>query len=63
MKIAISIPDPLFEAAEKFAKHKGLSQDSVVNVSQIITVDKSFVIEQVRQIEDRIILHVDESLR
>ncbi|MBD2626013.1 ChpI protein [Trichormus variabilis] len=29
MKTAISIPDPLFEAAEKFAKHQGLSRSQL----------------------------------
>lgn len=41
----------------------GLPQDSVVNVSQVITVDKSFLVEQVGQVEDRIMLLVDEGLR
>ncbi|MEY2911832.1 MAG: hypothetical protein RLZZ184_1141 [Cyanobacteriota bacterium] len=29
MKTAIFIPDPLFEAAEQFAKHKGLSRSQL----------------------------------
>ena len=41
----------------------GLSQDSVVNVSQVITVDKSFLIEQVGQVRDRTMLLVDQGLR
>jgi mRNA interferase MazF len=41
----------------------GLLQDSVVNVSQIITVDKSFLTEQVSQISDRVMLLVEEGLR
>lgn len=41
----------------------GLLQDSVVNVSQVITVDKSFLMERVSQVSDRIMLLVDEGLR
>ncbi len=41
----------------------GLPQDSVVNVSQVITVDKSFLMEQVSQVSDRVMLLVDEGLR
>ncbi|MBD1214114.1 MAG: ChpI protein [Dolichospermum sp.] len=33
MKTAISIPDPLFEAAEQFAKHKGLSRSQLYAVA------------------------------
>ncbi|MEH1948283.1 MAG: type II toxin-antitoxin system PemK/MazF family toxin [Nostoc sp.] len=41
----------------------GLPQDSVVNISQVITVDKSFLIEWVGQVSDRVIVLVDEGLR
>lgn len=41
----------------------GLPQDSVVNVSQVITVDKSFLIEQVGQVDVGVMLLVDEGLR
>lgn len=41
----------------------GLSQDSVVNVSQLITVDKSFLTEQVSQISSRAMLLVEDGLR
>jgi len=41
----------------------GLSQDSVVNVSQVITVDKSFLIEQIGQIDNSVMLLIDEGLR
>ncbi len=41
----------------------GLPQDSVVNISQVITVDKSFLMEQVSQVSDRVMLLVDEGLR
>lgn len=33
MKTAISIPDPLFEAAEKFARHKGLSRSQLYAIA------------------------------
>lgn len=41
----------------------GLLPDSVVNVSQIITVDKSFLTEQVSQVNDRVMLLVEDGLR
>ncbi|MFM6078226.1 MAG: type II toxin-antitoxin system PemK/MazF family toxin [Dolichospermum sp.] len=41
----------------------GLSQDSVVNVSQVITVDKSFLIEQVGQVDNSAMLLINEGLR
>lgn len=41
----------------------GLLQDSVVNISQVITVDKSFLTERVSQVSDRVMLLVDEGLR
>jgi len=40
-----------------------LPQDSVVNVSQVITVDKSFLTEQVSQVSDGVMLLVNEGLR
>ncbi len=40
-----------------------LPKDSVVNVSQIITVDKSFLTERVRQIDDRVMLLVEDGVR
>ncbi len=45
------------------ADETGLPKDSVVNVSQIITVDKSFLTERVRQIDDRIMLLVEDGIR
>jgi mRNA interferase MazF len=41
----------------------GLPKDSVVNVSQIITVDKSFLTERVSQVDDRIMLLVEDGVR
>ncbi len=40
-----------------------LPKDSVVNVSQIITVDKSFLTERVRQVDDRVMLLVEDGVR
>ena len=41
----------------------GLPQDSIVNVSQIITLDKSFLTERVSQVDDRTMLLVEDGLR
>jgi mRNA interferase MazF len=41
----------------------GLPRDSVVNVSQIITVDKSFLTEHVNQVTEDIMLLVEDGLR
>ncbi|MBW4508710.1 MAG: type II toxin-antitoxin system PemK/MazF family toxin [Scytonematopsis contorta HA4267-MV1] len=41
----------------------GLPRDSVVNVSQIITVDKSFLTEHVNQVTEHIMLLVEDGLR
>lgn len=41
----------------------GLPQDSVVNVSQVIAVDKSFLTEKVSQISARVMLLVEDGLR
>jgi len=41
----------------------GLSKDSVANVSQIITVDKSFLTERVSRVDDRIRLLVEDGVR
>ncbi len=40
-----------------------LPKDSVVNVSQIITVDKTFLTERVGQVSDRIMLLVEDGIR
>ncbi len=40
-----------------------LPKDSVINVSQIITVDKSFLTERVSQVDDRIMLLVEDGVR
>jgi len=40
-----------------------LSKESVINVSQIITFDKSYLIEKVHSLSSSIIAQVDEGLR
>jgi mRNA interferase MazF len=40
-----------------------LPRDSVVNVSQIITVDKTFLTERVSRVSDRIMLLVEDGIR
>lgn len=41
----------------------GLAKPSVVNVSQIITIDKSLLTEKVRSLPNAIVRRVDEGLR
>lgn len=40
-----------------------LPKESVINVSQIITIDKSFLSEKVHTLSDEIIAQVDEGLK
>ena len=40
-----------------------LSRDSVTNVSQIITLDKTFLTERVGRVSDRIMMFVEEGMR
>jgi len=41
----------------------GLSRDSVANVSQIFTVDKTFLVERIGSLPDHLQEEVDEGLR
>ncbi|MDQ3567095.1 MAG: type II toxin-antitoxin system PemK/MazF family toxin [Actinomycetota bacterium] len=45
------------------AEDATLPRDSVVNVSQIITVDRTFLKEQVSRISDRIMMSVEHGIR
>lgn len=45
------------------ARGTGLAKPSVVNVSQIITVDKSFLTERVGRLAGRLLVEVDDGLR
>jgi mRNA interferase MazF len=40
-----------------------LSRDSVINVSQVITIDKSFLTERVGQVSDRVMLLIEDGIR
>ena len=40
-----------------------LPKDSVANVSQVITLDRTFLTEQVSQVSDRIVVTVENGLR
>jgi len=44
-------------------KGAGLTKASVVNVSQIITVDKAFLTERIGRLNPRLLAEVDEGLR
>ncbi|MFM7447800.1 MAG: type II toxin-antitoxin system PemK/MazF family toxin [Leptolyngbyaceae cyanobacterium] len=41
----------------------GLSRDSVVNVSQIFTIDKTFLVERIGSLPDYLQEEIDEGLR
>ncbi|MGL5080378.1 MAG: type II toxin-antitoxin system PemK/MazF family toxin [Microcoleaceae cyanobacterium] len=41
----------------------GLSKDSVANVSQILTVDKTFLVERIGSLSEHLQEEVDEGLR
>ena len=45
------------------AKGTGLTKASVVNVSQIITVDKTFLTERIGNLNPRLLAEVDDGLR
>ncbi len=44
-------------------RHSKLSKDSVINVSQLITLDRSYLTERVSEISSRLIGSLDEGLR
>ena len=41
----------------------GLQKDSVVNISQIITIDKTFLIDKISDLEQNLMDRIDEGLR
>ena len=45
------------------AKNSKLSKKSVVNVSQLITVDKSFLTEKVHTLSNKFIEQIDDGIR
>lgn len=44
-------------------KASGLTKDSVINVSQVITIDKKFLTEYVSSLPERFLTRVEEGLR
>lgn len=52
-------PGSVFVAAEE----TGLPRDSVVNISQVVTIDKSFLAERVGRVGARALLAVEDGLR
>jgi len=44
-------------------KKSKLPKESVINVSQIITIDKSFLSEKIHTLSDEIIAQIDEGLK
>jgi mRNA interferase MazF len=45
------------------ARHAGLAKDSVVNVSQVITVDKQCLTEKVKKLASATMAEIDNGLR
>jgi mRNA interferase MazF len=45
------------------ARMSGLAKDSVANVSQILTLDKSFLSEQMSQINAQTMRHIDDGIK
>jgi len=45
------------------SKKSKLPKESVINVSQIITIDRSFLTEKVHTLSDKIMAQVDEGVR
>lgn len=45
------------------ARKSGLSKESVVNVSQVLTIDKSFLLQPVRTLPESLMRDVDSGLR
>lgn len=60
MKVAISLPDPVFRAAKAVS---GLSRHSVVDVSQVLIIDKALLTDRVRPLSAEAMQRVDNGLR
>jgi mRNA interferase MazF len=45
------------------SKTSGLPQDSVANVTQIVTLDEHFLVEKAGRVPPRLMAHVDAGLR
>ena len=44
-------------------KHSGLSRDSVINVSQVLALDKSYLTERVRRLPNKELAALEDGLR
>ncbi len=44
-------------------KSSGLSKESVINISQIITIDRSFLLEKVGELNSKLTHKIDKSLK
>ena len=44
-------------------RETGLPKDSVVNVSQVLTIDKSLLVERAGHLSDRLFQQIEEGLR
>ncbi|MEE9327968.1 MAG: type II toxin-antitoxin system PemK/MazF family toxin [Cocleimonas sp.] len=44
-------------------KESGLTKESIVNVSQLLTLDKSFLVEKSKKLSERKIIHLNEGLK
>ncbi len=44
-------------------RDSGLSKESVVNVSQLLTLDKSFLIEKTKILPNKKLLHLNEGIK
>jgi mRNA interferase MazF len=58
LRLGLAPGNVLVSAAES-----GLPKDSVVNVSQIVTLDKDILLERVGQISERTLLQIEDGLR
>lgn len=45
------------------AAESGLKRDSVVNVSQVLTLDRSYLTDHIGELPRRLMTHVDSGLR
>lgn len=45
------------------AKASGLAKDSVANVSQVVTLDKEFLTDQVGRLKGRLLVDIESGLR
>lgn len=44
-------------------RESGLKKESIVNVSQVLTIDKKLLVERIRTLSSRIMARVDDGLR